>query len=113
VNLRRYLTPPLVGYLILAGGVGYAVDEAYEHSDDGQKAVTVAVNRVLKSNCEGGNSLRVSLQQILQGSLSQVDKAEAAHKISASDAATERIILGADIAKVAPRDCNNVKLNVH
>lgn len=104
MNLRKYITPPLVGYLILAGGVGYAVDRSFTHSDD----VKSATYTVLVKGCDSGNDLRTTLQHIIinpqavaqekvlvkEGRFSQKDLNRAI-KLAHKEAKT-----------VAPRDCS-------
>lgn len=103
---RRWL--PVVGYLILAIGSGYAVGVSHQNEVNQTKALRQSTYNVLQDGCRSGNELRTTLQGIIVSStgIKNGKKLVREGRISQADLDRALKLARQEAASVAPRNCS-------
>lgn len=99
---------PLVGYLILAGGVGGAFAQSHENAVQANKQIVRSTQAVLLTNCHRGNRLRVVLKGLVLQELKGIDAAVARGQFPATEVAAAKKQVHKDANKVGPVPCSIV-----
>jgi hypothetical protein len=98
---------PLLGYLILAIGVGVTFQQEHTNVIHTRNSLARTTYNVLYSNCIAGNELRVTLQHILinPNAVKQAERYVQEGRISQTDFDRELALAREESATLAPRDC--------
>lgn len=103
--MRRYLTLPLVAYVILASSIAYTIHVERQHSAEARNAIVSETHRVLLNGCVRGNKLRNELQQLVLANIPMLQRYVIEGTLTQKQA--NRAIRQAKIAarKVGPINC--------
>lgn len=104
-QLKHRLSKPVVAYVILALATGYSVAAERQHSNDNKTRAVQTVALVLKENCESGNQLRLSLQEIVRNNLPQIRKLERTGVLTPAQARDQTRLTYDALTKLNPVDC--------
>lgn len=107
-SIRKYITLPLVAFLILAAANAYAIAAVKNSAKDQRNSLAVQTYRTQLAGCARTNDLRSTITSILTSV--QVEAAAQAKKgeISPARAAATREFYDIQIKKVTPIDCAKV-----
>lgn len=107
-TIREYITVPLVGYLILAGGTVYAIDQTGDNAREQRDALATQTYETQLAGCARNNELREALVSVLQASKQQTDEAIKKGDVPANQREQAHAFYDSAIAKVSPVDCKKV-----
>lgn len=99
---RRHL--PLVGYLILAAGIGGAFAVDHDHF----QAANKKIEHTLLENCDRGNRLRAVLEELVLQELPAINHAVKVGQLTPKEAVKARHQVRKDAKKVGPIKCSVV-----
>jgi hypothetical protein len=108
VRLVRREGLPLLGYLILALGVGITFEKEHQNVISTRNSLAKTTYDVLYQGCVSGNALRVTLQDILVNPQAIKLDRKLVQEGRISQAELDRAIALArqEAATLAPRNCN-------
>lgn len=96
---------PLLGYLVLALGIGGAVEQNRVSSRHATQQIVQSTKAVLYENCQRGNRLRVVLKGLVLQELPAVDREVSLGRLTAKEAAKAKRQIHRDADKVGPVVC--------
>jgi len=105
MSLKRHISAPLIGYALLAGGLGYAISAERTHSDGADRARAADTRRLLLAGCKRDNILRAGVSEVLiaSGKRERGNSPEAVLEERRSEAFTK-----AQLPKFVQIDCRKV-----
>ena len=109
VRLIRREGLPLIGYLILATGTGFAISTEHTNASNARAALQQTTYNVLYEGCVSGNALRVTLQHILINpkAIKQAENYVRTGRITQQQLDEQIALAHEESATLAPRNCKN------
>lgn len=108
MNLRKYITPQLCAFLVLAGATGYTFEKQHEDVISAKTSLAQTTYNVLHQGCVSGNQLRVTLQGVIRnpGAIEVERLLVKEGRLTQADLNLGRMLAAQEAQTIAPRDCS-------
>lgn len=107
-TLKKYISLPLIGYLIMASAVAYVIDQNADNARDARVSLAAQTYKTQLAGCGRTNDLRDAIRSILIASRATLDESVKKGEITEARAELAKAFYAEQIGKVLAIDCSKV-----